>query len=80
VIVAVIAMPIVQVACDDIVNVVGVRNRLVAAFLVMLMRSLMRVACMPRSAGRRIRGRLRYLMLINVAFMHVMEMPIVQII
>jgi len=56
VIVAVIAMAVVQVARDDIVNVVGVRNRLVAAFLVMVMRSLMRVARMARSAGRRIRA------------------------
>ncbi|MBV8727528.1 MAG: hypothetical protein JO233_07060 [Candidatus Eremiobacteraeota bacterium] len=45
-IVAVIAMPIVQMPAHDIVNVAGVWNWFVAARFVVLMRSLVRVARM----------------------------------
>jgi hypothetical protein len=80
VIVAVIAVWMMQVAVDQIIDVVAVRDRLVAASWAMNMAGLVPRARVSRRAPVGILGRHLYDMFIDVTCMHVMQVTIVQIV
>ena len=79
-IVAVIAVWMMQVAVDQIIDVVAVRDRLVAASWAMNMAGLVPRARVSRRAPVGILRRHFYDMFIDVTRMHVMQVTIVQIV
>lgn len=79
-VVAMIAMWMVQTAVDQIVDVVAMGHSLVAASRTVNMFWLVPHAGLTRRADIRVRGRDFNHMLIDVASMHVMEVAIMQIV
>lgn len=79
-IVAVIAVRMMQVAVDEIVDVIPVRDRFMATSRPMHMPRVMPAAFVIRRTGRRICLRDLDHVFVDVAGMQVMQMPIVQII
>lgn len=79
-IVAVIAVWMMQVAIDQIIDVVAVRDRLVTASWAMNMAGLVPRARVSRRAPVGILRRHLYDMFIDVTRMHVMQVTIVQIV
>ena len=73
-------MNVVQVAIHQIVHVVAVRYRFVPAIRSMNMPSLMTAALVPAGAICRILSRHRQNVLVNVPFMRMMQMPVMQIV
>ncbi len=73
-------MNVVQVAIHQIVHVIAVRYRFVPATLSMDMPSLMTAALVPARAICRILSRYRQDVLVNVPFMWMMQMPVMQIV
>ena len=71
-IVAVVAVRVVEMPLDQIVDVVAMRNRLMAA--------LGAATAMLRSAGARIAGAHGDDVLVDVIAMHTVQMPVVQIV
>jgi hypothetical protein len=75
-----IAVRMVQVTIDEIVDVIPVRHRLVAATRTMLVRCVVTGADMVRGACCRIGGRHLDHMLVDVITVHVMQMAVVKIV
>jgi len=80
VVVAMRAMRKVQVAVDEIIDVVPVRNGLMAAAGPVTMTMAMSLTSMSRRAGGRVCRADGKDMLIHVVFMEVMKVPVVQVI
>jgi hypothetical protein len=80
VVVAVIAVRMVEMAGDAIVHVVAVRHRLVATVGAVLMACLMPTAAMVRGAAVGILVRDLDHMLVDVTFVRVVEVAVVQIV
>jgi hypothetical protein len=80
VIIAVVAMRVVQVTVDMVVDMVAVRHRLVAAGGAVHMTRLMAAAAMLRSAARGIGAAHLDGVLVDMVAMRVMEMPVMQIV
>jgi hypothetical protein len=79
-IVAVIAMGVMQMPGDDVVDMVAVRNRFMAATGTMLVSSVMGAAIMPWRAVGWIGTALLQSMLVDMVPVHVVKMAIVQIV
>lgn len=79
-IVAVRSVTVVQVAGNQEVAVIGVRNGFVTATRCVLVAGLVPVASVRLRASGRIRGRDLEDVLVDVAFVHVVEMAVVQIV
>lgn len=79
-IVAVITVLVVQVAGDQVVDVISVRNRRVAALRVVLVRLLVLAAIVPRRAAAGITAAHADLMLFHAAVVDMMQVTVVQII
>ena len=80
VIVAVLSVRVMQVAADEIVGMVAVRHRLMAAAGAVLMSGLVRFARVSRSAVRRVDPRNRQRVLIHVISVPVVQMAVVQVV
>src|SRR6516164_254630 len=79
-IVAVVAVRMVQVAVHEVINVVSVRHGFVAAARTMLVPLLMLAASVIGSAVRGIRAGDRQLMLLDAALGPVVQMAVVEVI
>ncbi len=79
-IVAVIAVRMMQMPIDQIVDVIAMRNRLVSATGTMHMTRRMTRARVLRRAGIRVLRRDVDRVLVHVSGMHVVQVPIVQIV
>ena len=73
-------MSMMQVALNEVVDVVPMRDRFMAAARTVSVTGIMGSALMTRCAGRRIRGVDREAVFIDVIRMGMMEMTVVQII
>jgi hypothetical protein len=80
VVIAVIAVAMVQMPVDEIVDVVAVGYSFVAALLSVLVRLYMTGAGVVRGAGGRVGSRHGQDVLVNVALVHVVEMALVQVV
>jgi hypothetical protein len=79
-IVAVIAVRMMQVACDEVVRVVAVRDRVVAAVGAVLVAFLMAAAIVAGRAASRIRGVDRQHVFLDGAAIGMVQMSVVKII
>jgi len=79
-VVAVIAVRVMQVVGDAVVDVIAVRHRLVAAARTVNMAGLMTAAAMVRRAALRIGAGHLYHMLIDMAVMRVVQVAVMQIV
>lgn len=80
VIVAVVAVRVMQVAFDEVVDVVAVRHGLVPAARTVHVARLVRIARVPGRAARRIRSPDGDGVLADVVAVHVMEMAVVKVV
>jgi hypothetical protein len=80
VVVAVIAVRVVEMASDSVIHVVAMRHRLVATARTMHMARLMPTAAMVGSAGVGILARYLDHMLVDMIFVRMVEVTIVQIV
>jgi hypothetical protein len=80
VVVAMVAVRMVQVALYQIIDVVAVRNRLVATTRAMFVRLLMAAAGMVRCTARGIRPVHFQVVFLHTALTHVVQMAVVQVI
>jgi hypothetical protein len=80
VVVAVVAVRVVQVAVDQVVDVVAVRHRFVAAAGSMHMTGLVATAPVARCAGGRVGGADLDHMFIDMAFVQVVQVAVVQVV
>jgi hypothetical protein len=80
VVVAVIAVRVMKVAADTVVCVIAVRNRLMAAAGTVDMARLMATATMARCAAVRILARHFNHVLVDVTFVRVVEVTIMQVV
>ena len=79
VIVAMIGMRVVEVALDEIIDVIAVRHRLVAATGSVLMSGRVPAAAVLRGAVVWMVSIYRDRMLVDMIAVHVMEIPVIQI-
>lgn len=79
-VIAMIGMRVMKVALDEIIDVVTMRHRFMAAAAPVLMSGRMPAAAMLRGAGVRMRIVHRDRVLIDVIVVHVMEMSVVQVV
>src|SRR5262249_11143471 len=80
VIVAVIAVRVVQVPVNEVINVVAVRHRLVTAARAMPVVLVVLSAVVVRCAARRLGGAHRYCMLLDAALAVVVQVAVVQVV
>lgn len=80
VVVAMVVMRVVQMPVDQIIHVVAMRHRLVAASGPMLVTFCMPGALMSGGAGGRVVGRHLKSMFVDMIVVHMMQMAIVQVI
>jgi hypothetical protein len=80
VVIAVIAVRVVQVAFDQVIDVVAVRNGFVAAARAVLVFLVVLAAIVLRSALGWVAGIDRELMLLDAAFGHVVQVAVVQVV
>jgi hypothetical protein len=80
VIVAVVAMGVVQVSVDQVVDMVAVRHRLVPASRPVRMRAVMAAALVTGRAPVRIGRRHLDRVLIDVILVHVVQMAVVEVV
>jgi hypothetical protein len=80
VVVAVVAVRVMQVAVDQVINVVAVRDCLVAAAWAVLVIFRMALAIVLRRAIRLVHAADRELVLLDISTGLVMQMPVVQVI
>ena len=79
-IVAVVGVPIVQMSRHDIIGMVDVRHGLMTAFRLMAMRLVVRVANMPGRAVRGISCRCSERVLVDMIFVDVVQMAVMEVI
>ena len=79
-VVAVIAIGKMQMAVDEIVNVIAMRDRLVAAVGAMDMGSIVAAAVMALGAAGGVRLAYFHHMLIDMAFMRAMQVAVVEVV
>ena len=80
VVVAVVAVRMVKMIVHQVINVVAVRNRLMAAVRAVLVTLLVRSTFMVRRAGRRVRRADRQGMFLDLAAILVVQVAVVQVI
>jgi hypothetical protein len=74
------AVLIVQVAVNEVVGVISVRDRFVAAHRVVFVAGVVCVAAVPAIAVLRIRARNRENVFVDVCLVDVMQVPVVEIV
>lgn len=79
-IVAVIPVRVMQMPIDQIVDVIAMRHRLVAASRAMLVRRVVTCARVRRRAGRRVLRRHLDHMLVDMIAMRMVQMAVVQVV
>jgi len=80
VVVAVVAVRVVQVAADEVIDVVAVRHRLVPAALAVDVADLVAAAVVRRGTRGRVRGVDRQHVLVDVVAVRVVQVAVVQVV